>query len=81
MPHMCLTGHTLKGTAGGLTQCTVSCQANVAFTAVLSSLQLDPLPSPESGVFNDLVTYIVRRGDDFGPTGSLVDWLSLAWLC
>ena len=38
MPHMCLTGQTLIGTAGGATQFTMSCQATGAFTAVSSSL-------------------------------------------
>ena len=67
---MCLTGQTLVGTTGGSTQFTMSCQATGVFTAVSSFLQymVDPLPSAETGVFNDVVTYILRRGDDLGST-------------
>ena len=61
--------------------------ATGAFAAVSSSLQwiVDPLPYAETGVFNDMVTHILGRGDDLGSTGtsasaSLVGLLSLAWL-
>ena len=83
MPYLFLTGHTLNGTAGGSTQFTVSCHANGTFTAVSSSHHY-AVPSAETGVLNEVVTCIVRRNDDFGPTSassSLVDWLSLGWLC
>ena len=69
--YVCLTGHTVNGSANGSTQFTVSCQANGTFTAVSSCLPVScgsvpainhAVPSAERGVFNDVVIYTVESG-------------------